>query len=197
MIGPSYEVRNVSKSLYWFLPEFRRVAVLPLTCETDRSQAEYGRDLLWPVLLDEVRRSQRFEVVVVSSEALLTWTGKSEWEATEPLPPGLLTSLRDETGADAVLFSHLTRFHAYPPMIQGFSLKLINLNPTQDDPEVVWAVDEVFDASDPTVVNAARRFERDRAQGARSLSDSRFILNSPTRFGHYVLDAIFSTLPER
>lgn len=196
-MGPSHEVQNVTKSAYWFLPEVRRVAVLPLTCQADRSEAEAGRNLLGPVVLDELGKSRRFEVIAVSSEKLQAWTGQTHWNAEEPLSPKLLDYLRVELACDAVLFSRLTRFHAYPPMVQGYSFKLLTLSQTPGVLEVAWAVDEVFDASDPMVVNGARRYEKAGSKGAQSLSGSRFILNSPTRFGHYSLEAIFATLPER
>jgi hypothetical protein len=64
-------------------------------------------------------------------------------------------------------------------------------------PVALWTVDEVFDAADETVVNGAMRYAQRTDPNAKSMSDYRFILSSPTRFGHYTLSVIFETLPRR
>ena len=66
-----------------------------------------------------------------------------------------------------------------------------------DDPRILWSVDEVFDASLPAVANAARRYAQAHPEPSPPLGDSRRVLNSPRRFGHYTASAIWQTLPER
>ena len=63
--------------------------------------------------------------------------------------------------------------------------------------ELVWVVDEIFDASEPSVVNSARRYQLTREQLPSSLADSRSILNSPSGFGRYAANSVFQTLPKR
>lgn len=197
VIGPSYQVENRYQSVFWLPSDVKRVAVLPLTWEKDQSDLTDGAQILWPVLLDELRKTRQFDVRVVSSEELRAWTGKDEWRTQESLPLRLMTYLRKELGCDAVLFSRLTRFHAYPPQMQGYDLQLVRLSDPSDPPVILWAVDEVFDAGEQSVENGARRYAKTTSQHPASLTDSRFILNSPSRFGHYALAAIFDTFPER
>jgi hypothetical protein len=66
-----------------------------------------------------------------------------------------------------------------------------------DKAEFIWAVDDVFDASQAAVVTGARRFQQSRDQLPARLADSRSILNSPRNFGRYAADSVFHTLPAR
>ena len=92
-----------------------------------------------------------------------------------------------------VLFSRLTQYRAYPPLIVGWSLKLVDVKTAS----VVWAVDEVFDASNESVNNAARRYLLQQLPETSTPMDSRSILNSPRRFGHFSANQVMATLPDR
>ncbi|MFO1511608.1 MAG: hypothetical protein U1F83_01630 [Verrucomicrobiota bacterium] len=191
--GPGYTPKNVYVSLRQLPVHVRRVAVLPATCLGDHSEVDAGLELLEPVITDELGRTRKFELVRVPPEKLRALTGHATWSAEETLPTGLLKQLRDELECDAVLFTRLTQFRAYPPMAVGLSLKLLEV----DKAEYIWAVDEVFDANEPGVANDARRFQRAREQLPWSLADSRSILISPSGFGRYAANSVFRTLPVR
>lgn len=191
--GPGYTPKNVYQSLRQLPVHVRRVAVLPATGSGDHPDVDAGRELLEPVIADELGRTHKFELVRVSPAKLRALTGRSSWNAETALPAGLLKQLRDEMECDAVLFTRLTQFRAYPPLAVGLSLKLVEV----DKAEYVWAVDEVFDANEPGVANDARRFQRARDQLPWQLADSRSILHSPTGFGRYAANSVFGTLPAR
>ena len=91
------------------------------------------------------------------------------------------------------MLSRLTQFRAYSPLAVGLNLKLI----VTTDSEQIWVVDEVFDATEPSFVYSARRFQLDHDPLAVALADSRSILASPTGFGRYAAQATFATLPSR
>jgi hypothetical protein len=194
--GPDHEIANVH-CLAPKLPErIRRVALLPLAAEPANSDINLGRESLEPILQAELDRLNVFEVIRVTPEQMRHFTGKSEWSANEKLPPTFLSTIKNETGCDAVLFSKLTRYHAYPPMAIGWNLKLVDAT----DCQIWWAVDEMFDLSDPEVVNSARRHELGHQkyyQSSPLLADSRTALISPRRLGQYSVAAVFATLPER
>ena len=80
-----------------------------------------------------------------------------------------------------------------PPLAVGWSLKLVALH----DAHILWAMDEVFDAGEPAVVTAARRYHREHHSDRTALADSRSMLNSPSRFGRYAAHATFASLPDR
>jgi hypothetical protein len=193
VVGAGYEPKNVYRWLNQLPVSVRRVAVLPTTCDTTQSDVQSGRDLLDSVIAEEFGKTRKFEIVTVSPEQLRVWTGRSNWRAEETLPPNLLKLLRQELDCDGVLFSRLTQYRAYPPLAVGLSLKLVEI----EKAEFVWAVDEIFDASEPSVVNSARRYQLTREQLPAALADSRSILNSPSGFGRYAAQSVFQTLPAR
>jgi hypothetical protein len=193
VMGASYRPANVYTSFNQLPVNLRRVAVLPLTCDTKASELEYGRQVLEAVLGEELGKTKKFELITVSPEQLRIWTGRPAWRAEETLPADFLKVIKEQLGCDAVLFSRLTQYRAYPPLTVGFSLKLAEVDTT----EFVWAVDEIFDASEPSVVNSARRYQLSREQLPAALSDSRSILNSPSGFGRYAANSVFQTLPAR
>jgi len=193
VIGAGYHAVNIYAALGQLPVSIRRVAVLPATCDATPSEVQSGRDMLAAVIVEELGKTKRFEVVTVTPEQLRAWTGRSTWQAEEKLPPNLLKLLRTELDCDAVLFSRLTQYRAYPPLAVGFSFKLAEI----ENSEFVWAADEIFDASEPSVVNSARRYQMAREQLPATLADSRSILNSPSGFGRYAANSVFQTLPQR
>src|SRR5216117_1853133 len=157
---PSYKPANVYREEAFLPPNIKRVVVLPLTTLTDEAATDYGRDTLEPVLLGELGRSRQFELVEVSPEELRLLTGRSAWSGEELLPQDFFERLRAKLGVDAVLFCRLTQYRAYEPLAVGWRLKLVDA----DEPHILWAVDEVFDARVPEVAAAARRYAQQHAE---------------------------------
>lgn len=191
--GSGYQPENVYRSFDKLPVHLRRVALLPTTCDPAQSDLVAGLDVLSTVISEELGKTKKLEVVTVTSEQLRAWTGRPTVQAEVPLPVQLLKKLRDELDCDAVLFSRLTQYRAYPPLAVGFGFKLAET----DKAELIWVVDEVFDASEPSVVNGARRYQLTREQLPAALADSRSILNSPSGFGRYAANSVFQTLPKR
>ena len=191
--GSGYHPENFYQSQKQLPVTLRRVAVLPPTCDPSQSDLVSGLDNLTTVITDELGKTKKFELVVVSPEQLRAWTGRSSWRAEETLPANLLEQVRTQLECDAVLFSRLTQYRAYPPLAVGFSFKLAEV----EQAALVWVADEIYDASEPSVVNSARRYQLTREQLPSSLSDSRSILNSPSGFGRYAASSVFETLPVR
>jgi len=190
--GPSYQPSNIYREEAVLPTRLKRLAVLPLTVAGDQAETEFGRDTLWPVLLEELGRAKQFEVVPVSVEQLVRWTGRSGWTGEEPLPEHFFEAIRAGAGVEGVLVCRLTRYRAYEPLAVGWRLKLVD----NEDPRVIWAVDEIFDAREPAVCNAARRFAQSHPEAA-PVNDSHGILRSPRRFAQYTASEVFKTLPAR
>jgi hypothetical protein len=196
--APSYHPSNVYREQALLPHTIKRVAVLPLTIPnsefgTRNSELEFGRETLWPVLLDELGRSRQFELVSVSPEELCVLTGRNDWSGEERLPLDFFDRLKDTLGADAVLFCRLTQYRAYEPLTIGWRLKLLD----SEEPRILWAVDEVFDARTPEVAAAAKRYATQHQDSAPSVHDSRGVLVSPRRFGQYTASAVVETMPGR
>lgn len=190
--GPGYQPANVYQNFRHLPADLRRVAVLPATSEAT-SAAAAGSDTLGPIIAEELGKTRKFELIIVTPAQLRAWTGRAHWRAEEELPADFLRVLQAQLGCDGVLFTRITQFRPYPPLAVGLSLKLAEAS-TGD---LIWATDEVFDASEPAVVNSARRYQQTREQLPASLADSRSILNSPSTFGRFAAGSVLTTLPAR
>jgi hypothetical protein len=174
-------------------PEVKRVAVLPMTAQQATEGFQAGMDSLQPLLHAELEKAKRFELIIVTPEQLLRWTGQRVWRADEQLPADFFDRLQEETGCQGVFFDQLTRYQPYQPMAVGWKLTLVFNKAHQ----IYWAADEVFDAGEEGVANAARAYESGHIVTQSPLPDPNAILNSPSRFGQYTLNALLATLPER
>ena len=190
--GPNYQVRNVFRKEPNLPINVRRVAVLPVAYREASAAQVSGREGLEPVFHNELTKAARFETIFIEPSQLKQWTGRERWDAYEDLPPRLFRLLAEKSGTEAVLFSNLSEYKAYPPMVIGWRMKLVS-----NDAEVLWAVEELFDAAEEPVSNAARRYDRAQVRNNPVLEDSRSILLSPTRFGQYTLQSVLETLPNR
>ncbi len=196
--GPDYQPANVHRLPAGVPEKIRRVAVLPLVSDARGAQAEAGVETMQTVLVTELVRSGAFEIVAVSADELNHLTGRSQWTAEQKLPPALLQRLREQHGCDAVLFSRLTQYRAYPPLAVGWSFKLVECPAKPVEPaRILWAADEVFDAGNATVVNSARRYYLSELKVTGPLADSLAMLHTPRRFAQYTLHALALTIPPR
>ena len=201
-LGPSYRPTNVYRRNDALPLEIKRVAVLPLSATSSTPLLEAGIEALEPVLYAELEKTKRFEVIPVSPEQLRQWTGQTAWRADELLPPDLFERLRQGTGCDAVLFSQLTRYQPYQPLAIGWKFSLIEkpeaaVPPGNGVPLILWSADEVLDAGDPEVTNAARAYYSQHLRNEAPLADASTVLSSPARFGQYTLGTLLGTLPQR
>ena len=205
-IGPRYKPVNIYRQSDVLPTRIRRVAVLPLTTPASTALLASGVEDLETILYAELEKSGRFEVIPVSAEQLREWTGQSSWRADEQLPLNLLERLRDGTGCDAVLFCQLIRYQPYEPLAIGWKFSLVEKGETAKDLttssrdtglRILWSADEVLDAGDVGVANAARAYYSQHLRNEAPLSDSSTVLGSPSRFGQYTLNALFATLPGR
>lgn len=192
-IGPRGEPRNVYRAAEALPPEMKRVAVLPVAVTPGDSALADGKTALEPVLCAELRKATRFEIVEVTAEQIRSLTGRNQCSAEDKLPPDFLKHLQAMTTCDAVLFCRLTHYRAYPPLIIGWDLKLVDVKTSN----IFWAMDEVFDASNSLVNNAARYYALEQAPETSAPPDSRTIFNSPRRFGQFSASQTVATLPDR
>ena len=190
VLTPDYQPENIFT--YAHLPSnFQRVAVLPLAYEAPRADLPEGCEALTPVLLTEVAKTKKFEVVSVNSDMLRSCTGQSGWTGAEVLPADFFESLRRSYGCDAVLFCQLTVFHPYAPLAVGWRMKMVDTRTRQ----ILWAADEVFDAGQPSVLSGARHYQL--AEHRASEADDWGIRNSPRQFGQYAAAQLVARLPGR
>jgi hypothetical protein len=192
ILGPDHVLNNVYHKEAVLEGAIKRVAVLPLSYPDVKAAAVSARETLEPVFHAELQKAARFELFYVNPAQLQLWSGQERWDDFDELPPRFLKTVAERTGCDAVLFASLSQYHAYPPIVLGWRMRLVGRNA-----DSLWAVDEIFDAGQVEVSNSARRYDRGRLRNNPVLEDSRSILLSPKSFGQYTLSAIFQTLPLR
>lgn len=186
--GPVYQPTNLFCAVSVLPSYLRRVAVLPPSVPEGDWEAAAGQPALREVLVAELGKAQRFEVVAVSPDQMRDLSGQSALRPEEPIAPELVRRLRQQWGCDGVLFVHVQPYRAYPPLKLGWNLKLADLHSRQ----IIWAADEVFDASEAPVARAALRYAREQAASA---DDAGLVLTAPRRFAQYTLAALFARLP--
>lgn len=173
--------------------DLRRVAVLPLAWEGSSTDLSQGCETLGPILLAELIKTKKFEVVVIPPEALHHQTGRQSWTGAEVLPANFLDSLRRVYGCDAVLFCQLTTFRAYPPLAVGWRMKLVEAHTGH----ILWAADKVFDEKQQKTLNQTWHHYFAELGIGHDASDDWQIENSPRLFGKYAIAQILATLPNR
>lgn len=171
----------------------QRVAVLPITPETTGNNLPEGCEAMTPILWDQLVKAKKFEVVAVDPARLHSGTGQPYWTGTETLPADFLAYLRREYGCDGVLFAELTTYRAQAPLAVGWRLKLADARSGQ----IIWSVDEVFDAAKPSVAHGVQRFTDPGFTRSLFCDDNWLAINSPSQFGRYSAAALLGTLPDR
>lgn len=193
LLGKGYQPQNVYTEKGALPKNIRRVAVLPLVCDENNTVMVEGRAALEPVLVNELIKTKKFEVVSTDGAFLQNRTSRSAWNGEEALPPDLFALLHENSACDAVLFSRLTVFRAYPPLAIGWRLRLVDA----ETGRTLWAADEVFDGGEPSVTDGARRHQLAEEHDPYGVPNEWFIENSPSKFGQYTAARLFATLPPR
>lgn len=193
-----YHPANVAVASPTLPASIKRVALLPLASVKGDQSLEQGVDALGPVVDSELKKTERFEVVNVSPAHLRELTGQSSWRADETLPIDFFRALQRDTGCDAVMFCEVTRYKPYQPLAIGWKLCLAAQGVGEKtDPRKLWSVDEVLDAGDTKIAQAARTYYTQHIHNEIIASDANTVTRSPAMFGQFSLSALFATLPVR
>ncbi|HTI69013.1 MAG TPA: hypothetical protein VMF06_03560 [Candidatus Limnocylindria bacterium] len=187
-----HRVANVYHAVNKLPLEVRRVAVLPIAVDEQSPDAVAGRDAFGSVLLEELLQTHEFEAVPIPMSQLRRWFGKQTFGADERLPAELLQRVEADTGCDAVLLTRLTAYRPYPPVLEGWNLRLVWSKST----EILWGVDDIFDASDTEVAAAARKQFKTQEAVSVAAADPSAALTSPRRIAQYALRSVLRTMPK-
>lgn len=187
---PAPPVRSFHAQLPGPVNQIRRVAVLPVDCET-RQEASLGE--LDAAVTMELAKTSMFELVPVTRQALDIRFGRRQFSSVEVLPAELLTTLRADYGVDGILFTDLTHYRPYQPISIGVRSKLVDAHSGQ----VRWAFEHLFDAGNLKTAAAAQGYYLATTPPPPTLShphDGAAVLQSPSRFTKYVAWEAFRSL---
>jgi TolB-like protein len=175
------------------LASLQRVALLPIACASQVANLPEGCEEMTPVLLDELVRTKKFEVVAVKTLDLRFSTGQPRWTGSEAMPTNFFATLQRQTGCDAVMFCELTEFKPYPPLAIGWRFKLVDVRTST----ILWAADEVFDDHNPVLAQNKGVLKKISDKLTRNEEQDWVDGQSPQVFGHKTISAMLKTLPER
>jgi hypothetical protein len=190
--APLHEVKNVYRAVIKLPTEIRRVAILPIAVDEHSPDAVSGRESFQSILFQEALQTHEFEPIQLTREQLVRWFGRPAYAADEVLPSDLLERIEKESGANAVILSRLSTYRPYPPVAEGWSLKLVWCK----NAEVFWTVEDLFDLSDARVAASAKREFKSQEAVSAALIDPANALQSPRRIAQFALRTMFATMPK-
>jgi len=174
-----------------FPSNFKRVVVLP--CHF-LPEDQLLLDYIDSVFHQELAKKRLFEPVFINRSELRRMVGKTQLTPQEKLPENFLARMLAEyPGVDGVMFLEIFGYRPYKPLSLGVRGKLVDLR----SGDFIWAIDEIFDAGNASVISAAENFQRREQVTNFSRHSHGSVLASPRVFTKYVADAAFGTLPTR
>ncbi|HEU5081149.1 MAG TPA: hypothetical protein VFT72_18195 [Opitutaceae bacterium] len=189
--GPFFTPRNVTVNTPRLPALVRRVTVLPVHGLREMTEDSVNR--VNEAVVTQLNQTGRFEVVTLTPDNLRSLIGQPSLGSADALPHDLLEKVKKTSGSDAVLFTDVTAYSPYPPLTIGLRMKLVELSTGT----ILWAADNIFAASDPSVANSARHFAFKLGSDRGPADLSHTVLQNPSRFCAYAADATFETLPPR
>ncbi len=153
------------------LTQVRRLTILPVFADPRVTDRE--KEVVRNALQRSFQSANLFEVVAISPDEIRRRYGVTAFSPANPLPPDLFDFIREHTAADAILFVEITSISSYPPLALGLKARIESL---QREQTTLWAFDQFFNANDPSVALAAKRFNEpgDPNRGSIQLSPSLF-----------------------
>jgi hypothetical protein len=190
--GPFYTPPNVHGVAQ--LPEtVRRIALIPCA-GSDPQLTETTLRELDGILATTLTGAARAEITPLSSAQLAHFGARSRLVSTSVMPVDFLKRIAAETGADAVIFTDVTAYSPYPPLVLGLRSRLVDIK----SGAMLWNFDNIFSANVPSVANSARAHVRNRPSATLNPADLSYtILQNPLSFADYVAGATWATLPPR
>jgi len=194
IVGPFHKPANYHLADGRMPAEMRRVALLPLTSALNTVEHQSGRKQLQGLLQSEIVKSGLFEVVYVTESKMELLTGQPAWRMIDQLPIDFVEKLTKEYDCQGVMFSHLAVYQPYPPLSIGWRMGLVHLNQESNNGNVVWEIDEMFNAGEKAVINSARQNAIKNGLSDPELDNNFGLMNSPRRFGRYTAEAVVATM---
>lgn len=164
----------------------QRVLLLPLVDECGHGP---GSAVVSDAVHEEIAKTRRFKVVRPDSadSARLAARGPRN---NGRIPVTVLVDLGRRYGVDAVLFGALTRYRPYPPPLVGLDLVLLDVQTGS----VLFAADDLVDASDRAAANSMDAFYREESARGETLFGPEIVRTSPVWFARFAARRIVRVL---
>ncbi|MBP6124299.1 MAG: hypothetical protein KA469_00205 [Phycisphaerae bacterium] len=163
--------------------------VVMLELENLTLYPEQGRDFS-EALADGLGKKHLFSVRLVRRSDP-SWQ-RFDLDSIRQYTPQQLAEIRQNMGADAVIFGTINRYSSYPHLMLGVHLKMLDLRTA----EIVWAIEDVWDSTDQSTQKRMEQyFETEMRTGYEPLN-WKILENSPRYFNKFVVYEITRTLPD-
>jgi len=140
----------------------------------------------------EIQKRQVFGVMVVRRDDPAWRSLQENLDSMQGLRQ--LETVRQALNCNGLLVGTVTRYQPYPHMVLGLRLKLLDLT----DGQLLWGLEQVWDASDRSIQRRVRTFLRDEQRAGNSPLGEELVVVSPLRFCQFVAYEVAGTLdPER
>ena len=179
---------RVARTADW--EDVNRVVLLPISSNCRCPELSSVEDRFDETILSELVKARGFQVVPVSRRELNAHYGKRNWSPGESIPSDFFDFMKSSYAADAVAFVGLTEYQSFPQLILGWHGSIV----ATESKTLLWEINEVFDSGDREVAAAAERYAFRSLMGAKSAGLVASVLNSPSQYAQFTLDAIFRTL---
>ncbi len=165
----------------------RRVVMMPLRVE--RPTLNDSARILEQSLQRAISHRNLFEMLPVADKDLAD-TNIDSARSRGTFHTEDLITLSKRFGADGVLHGVVTHFQAYPQVVIGLRLTLLDCRTGR----VPWATDVLLDASSRIIEQDVHNFYDTHRWEENSLWDHEKVLISPRLFGEYASERVASTL---
>jgi hypothetical protein len=172
---------------YKDLHRLGRVALV----ELDRASNDSGIAAeVTSALFLEIQKRQVFGVMVVAR-------GNPAWQSLQENLNSLqglqqLEAARETLTCNGLLLGTVTRYQPYPHMAIGLRLKLIDLS----DGQLLWALEQVWDASDKSIQKRIKTYLQDQRRTGQSPLREELVVVSPLSFAKFVAYEVAGTFAQ-
>jgi hypothetical protein len=176
---------NYSKTDAFKETPIHRTLLLPFEYDVDR---EAIIDEVTEAFAVELRKLGRFEVVLPADGRGTTAINQGIW-SRGMVDVDTILALRNQYGADAIIFGNITHYRPYEPMLLGVKVGMFST----DSGLVVWSADGVYDSNENEVAEQVKQYFESTHQ-KNALYGWRLILLSMRRYSQFVANQITKTL---
>jgi hypothetical protein len=138
-----------------------------------------------------MQKKQAFSLTTVSHEDPAWASLQLNFDSLQALRG--LQAMRDNLRCNGLLVGTITEYRPYPHIVLGLRMKLLDLT----DGQLVWAVEQVWDAGDRTIQRRVKGyFEKELRRGAAPLRED-LVVVSPLEFLKFAAYEVAETLERK
>jgi hypothetical protein len=176
---------------YYLSPaaDFEQIGkVVLLELENPTRHPDQGRQFS-EILADGMGKKHLFSIRLVRRSDP-SWQ-RFDLDSVRRCTPQQLAQIRQNLGADAVVFGTIHRYDSYPHLLLGVQVKMLDLRTAR----IVWGIEDVWDSTERITQRRIQRYFQTQVRTGYEPMNWRIFENSPLYFNKFVAYEITETLP--